>query len=377
MASKDDDLTSSHDSHSVADTSDIVTSNATPSKPSQSSISNRSRDRDDSERSPNAATKPQSSAPPTRRKATMENGVRPASISGPAPPLPKGPPGLSGATQSVPQPRTAPVVLPPIRYSAAAAAAVAPPTTQSSAPPASAPAPTSVTPVSAPITAQPLASAASAASGIKIVPANSSVHPPTAQSSTSSASALSQVQAEAKPSVQPQPLQASPEVAAMSPAPSVKPVDASPSLSSASLPSSASQSQALRGMLSPALSSAASARLPTPPLPVLQQSVAQQLNKQQSPVASERSIASGDVLRSAVHQSALPPQQQIQNMGSAAAQTLPAMSQTASAQLPVSSGASNSSEPPRLPNSLADLVTTFESVKQKCELRDHVQRCLS
>lgn len=150
---------SSHDSQSLADTSDIVT-NATPSKPAATTTAaaaaaakekatpaatNKSKKEESpaetdalhaGEKSPpSARVAPSKSS--SQRKATLESQSKAPAATKAAPTTPASTqPAVSSpaAAAAAPQPRQAPVVLPPIRYSAAAAAAVAPPTTSTSSP---------------------------------------------------------------------------------------------------------------------------------------------------------------------------------------------------------------------------------------------------
>lgn len=151
-----DDVHSSHESQSLADTSDIVT-NATPSKPAARDRSASNKHKKDDAPTSQQSSEPDSSAQlssaagdksptsarvapsakSTSRKATLESNapnkqpkVSPAQAA-PAPPTP-----ATSSASTAPQPRQAPVVLPPIRYSAAAAAAVAPPSSTSAQSPA-------------------------------------------------------------------------------------------------------------------------------------------------------------------------------------------------------------------------------------------------
>ena len=299
-----DDLQSSHDSHSVADPTDVSPS---PQKPPARSMSgtkpSREASTDDTPEIRSPPPKPVSSSLPTKgRKATLEGGsVRP-NLSGPAPPVPKTSHISSVVPASAPTPRTAPVIMPPIRYSAMAAAAVAPPTTPAPSTPAA------VIP-STPVSTQPPATipgpipSASIAQGVKTTPAGSTI----------------------------------PVVPSAAPMPSPGDISLVGSKES-STPSRTS---------SPALSVASSqppqlAPSPAPSLP--------QTSPLQTPEISAAQVANAPLPPSSTSSHAQQAQQQ--------------QAQQAAA------------EQARLPNSLTDLVTSFESAKSKGALKQERTRRL-
>lgn len=186
-----DDMQSSHDSQSLADTSDIVT-NATPSKPAAKDKAKAKKEESAAasseaelpsatstyagEKSPTSARV----APVKGRKATLENKTGPpattkastTSATSSASASAQG--NVASPASAAPQPRQAPVVLPPIRYSAAAAAAVAPSSSQS----ATSGAPPATSPPAPPATSTPGVLPTHSAS-VKVLPAQAQPSPAT------------------------------------------------------------------------------------------------------------------------------------------------------------------------------------------------------
>ena len=131
-----DDVQSSHDSMSVADTSEIVSHVPPPQNRSPVKAPTKQGSDGDGDKSPTQSKATKISSVPQRKPTLDGTAIRPTGLSAPSRstsgtsaigPVP-GP--LTSPPVLTPAPRAMPAVLPPIRYSAAAASAVA----QSSAP---------------------------------------------------------------------------------------------------------------------------------------------------------------------------------------------------------------------------------------------------
>lgn len=306
-----DDIQSSHDSHSVADTSDIVT-NATPSKPAIRTASAQGQGETGSgEKSP-TGTRTSVSAGSDRtttankRKATLDGASRPSNLSGSAPPVPKS----SGA--ALPATKPTPVVLPPIRYSAAAAAAVAQPSQPT-----------------------PSASTTSGQSLPSAQPSTTEKAPKAPSRQTSTLTEGADEQAKPPESV------ASQATSAVS-APSPPPQAALPTPPAISTPSSQPKT------LAKSPEKQTSVPLPSTSAATPQRPPSVQLTGQAPSIASS---GTGATVTAAVANTALP-----------------AALSSAAASLPPPATSQAPSDAARLPSSLADLVTSFESAKQKGEL---------
>ena len=337
-----DDVQSSHDSMSIADTSDMAaiapttSSTRTPAKPVAASKLTPSREGTadladgNGERSPTTTKTNKSSVP--QRKATLDGTAsRPTGLSAPSRSA-SGVPTISTPTKEPavpsPVPRSTPAVLPPIRYSAAAASAVS----NNNPPTPSAAAQSQAASQTAALVASPSSVPAAAAAAKSPTPAAPQAAPAAKEAPTTAAAAPS------------------------------------PQVSKASLPSAPS-STAPPSEVSPS---------PAPSHANLPVAAQQQQQQQQSSLSVSPAAAapgtSGDassLLSPSQHAASLAPLQALE-VGSA-------QQQQDSAQLSSPGGVQATSPSfqtqqapgaePRLPSSLADLVTSFESAKKKCRYR--------
>ncbi|KAK9895749.1 hypothetical protein P389DRAFT_195881 [Cystobasidium minutum MCA 4210] len=338
-----DDIQSSHDSTSLADTSDIGshvpvhTQVRTPAK-KESKPTASAKEKDEADEKPHSPTAVKTKSTGTaNRKPTLDGTAqRPTGLVPPTTRTTSSSTPSTAATSTTaakepapsgPAPRTVPTVLPPIRYSAAAASAVHASPQAATTPSATSAAPqtqvTSPTSTTAPQILSPTSN--------------------TPQSTTQPAASLKAPAASPEP---PQP--AAPATASSEASPS-------PAPSQASGAPSAAPSQ-IQNTLSPSLAHQDATRILSPSQEAASMAPLQALevgsqSQQQLPASPD-------------DKSGIP-------MSDDAA---PAQSSPKSSAQNVQHGAvgqpANSTEP-RLPSSLADLVTSFESAKQKSLRRDN------
>ncbi|KAM0752785.1 hypothetical protein T439DRAFT_354268 [Meredithblackwellia eburnea MCA 4105] len=304
-----DDIQSSHDSQSVADEPPAPTPAPVPTPRTPAKEPAKVVSLDASEKSPTVAKAKPS---PTSRKPTLEsNTPRPVLNSTPTR-------SVSGPAPVVPTPRAAPAPI-PFRYAAAAAgAAAAAPTTSAAATTTSVAAPATLSPATAPSQGPP------------------GLAQPTSTPSASTAADSKQASAVSSPEV----AKAVPPELASQASSSAAP---SPMITPGVAPNVAADSPAL---------SSASANGAYPPSTTQSSSGPSSTSQQQtaSPV-STNSVP-------------LPPVD--------AATPATSASEHTTSPKPLAAGDTSSrTNEPRLPSSLADLVTSFESAKQKSMKRDN------
>ncbi|KDE09269.1 hypothetical protein MVLG_00587 [Microbotryum lychnidis-dioicae p1A1 Lamole] len=315
-----DDLQSSHDTSSIADEPSPAPAPPPPAKKTVVEEAAKSPAKVSKAATAPAITSPPAPAAATTRKPTLDsNTPRPVVV----------PPPTRSTSGPVPTPRPVPAALPPIRYAAAAAAANASSTsaatTTVATTAASVPAPTSALAPTPLVTSTPsVTSAPAPPPGL----ASAAPSPTSGQDASNDSTASSEVSRSTGADAS--------KLASAGPSPMLAP-GLSPG--NASLSSPAPSSASFNGVngASAAPSLAAASASPAPSFPSLPQASA---NSSTDPSESAAPAPDNRVVSSAASQEA-------------------------------SSQPTRSANEPRLPSSLADLVTSFESAKQKSIRRDN------